>query len=154
MARPMGDEHKRFEDKIEKIPIGGCWVWMATTYRGGYGHFGRWINGVWKMYKAHRYSYEYYNGPIPEGHLVRHTCDNPCCVNPAHLITGTTQDNVDDRMRRGRHNGGKKLTAEFVKAIRDNWHQDMKQYEYAAIWGISPPQMSRILRKNTWGGVL
>lgn len=149
----MRSEYERWLDKVERIPWSGCWIWMGTTYRGGYGHFRRKWQGKWKMYKAHRFSYEYYNGQIPTGFLVRHTCDTTCCVNPDHLVIGTTQDNTDDRMSRGRHNGGKKLSGEAVRLIRLAWQLTPKKRgmmtKYAKHWDISVAQMSRILSNKS-----
>lgn len=58
------------------------------------------LNG--KLCGAHRLVYTMSHGPIPEGMVVRHTCDNPACENPNHLIIGTQRDNIQDTMDRGR----------------------------------------------------
>ena len=77
---------------------GDCHVWTGTRYANGYGRVKR--DG--KAIRAHRYAWERENGPIPDGMVVRHKCDNPPCVNPDHLEVGTHQDNVDDMIARGR----------------------------------------------------
>ena len=70
---------------------------------------------------VHRLAWEaHYAEPIPEGMFVRHKCDNPCCFNPHHLELGTTQDNVDDKMRRGRHKCPQKTTAEERAVIANS----------------------------------
>jgi len=73
----------------------------------------------------HRWAYELWIGPIPDGLNVLHSCDNPSCFNPDHLFCGTQKANVDDAMSKGRmviprgeQNGMSKLTARDVKTIR------------------------------------
>lgn len=90
------------ERLLAKADIGnGCWNWTGAL-SAGYGILAR----GWKKspYKAHRLAYELFVGPIPDGHVVRHACDNPRCINPAHLITGTQRDNVLDAVARNRLN--------------------------------------------------
>jgi hypothetical protein len=69
--------------------------------KAGYGRLV--ING--KYVGAHRVAYEVSKGRVMEGLFVCHHCDNPPCCNPAHLYAGTHQDNVDDKVRRGRARG-------------------------------------------------
>lgn len=78
--------------------VGDCWIWTGSIRNDGYGRYP--VNRQWKG--AHRVAYELYKGPIPEGLLVRHKCDNPLCINPEHLELGTNKDNVWDMYLRGR----------------------------------------------------
>jgi len=89
---------ERFRAKYEIDPISGCYNWTAYKTPVGYGRF----TYDRKPYQAHRWIYEYLNGPIEEGLVVRHQCHNPACVNPEHLLLGTHQDNMDDMVRAGR----------------------------------------------------
>ena len=100
-ASPM---NYRFWNKVNKegqihfILRTKCWIWTAHKYPKGYGQFG--FNG--KVTAAHRVSWILHYGPIPEGLLVCHRCDNPSCVNPEHLFLGTAKDNAEDMGRKGR----------------------------------------------------
>jgi hypothetical protein len=95
---------KRFWDKVDKS--GGsdaCWNWTAGRCRGGYGAFSiRVRKGVKAQIKAHRMSLILAGRPPPDHLFVCHHCDNPGCVNPAHLFIGTIQDNNRDRDEKGR----------------------------------------------------
>lgn len=93
---------KDFNDRVNKTD--GCWNWSGTISKWGYGVFKKYR----KHYRAHRLSYCIYNGDIPSGLIVRHTCDNKKCVNPNHLLLGTFQDNSNDMVERGRMLKGEK----------------------------------------------
>jgi hypothetical protein len=84
-----------FWPKVSARDPDECWVWMAGT-RSGYGIF----TYRCKDYRAHRFVYWLIHSTWPP--VVRHTCDNPPCCNPRHLLAGTQQDNVRDRVERGR----------------------------------------------------
>lgn len=88
----------RFESKINKIPNGGCWIWVGSKTEKGYGRFC--MEG--KNLRSHRVAYELYVGDIPPGMFVCHSCDEPSCCNPKHLWLGTNADNQRDKMDKGR----------------------------------------------------
>lgn len=92
-AKPI---EKRFWHKVDKT--GDCWLWLGHKSSKGYG--GVQVDGLSK--KAHRVAYELVNGPIPEGLYACHTCDNPSCVNPAHIFLGTQHENMADMVAKGR----------------------------------------------------
>jgi hypothetical protein len=91
-----------FAAKYEVNPESGCWEWTASFARGGYGQFSTSTQDGCKWYRAHRFAHEAFIGPVPEGYVVMHKCDNPKCVNPDHLTSGTHADNIKDRDKKGR----------------------------------------------------
>ena len=91
-----------------------CLLWTGGKTKAGYGVFS--LPGDAKVL-AHRLAWRIRNGPIPPGLFVRHRCDNPICVRPSHLQTGTNAQNMVDAVRRGRH-GTARLTADQVRDIR------------------------------------
>lgn len=105
-----GDTRTRFIEKIE-VRASGCHEWSGARDTCGYGQF--WTGR--DFMRAHRYVWEQNFGPIPEGLLVLHRCDNPPCVNPAHLFLGTQKDNMQDRVRKGRVPRGWKLSVKTRK---------------------------------------
>ena len=116
----------RFWSKVAVGKPADCWEWQAyTCKKTGYGVFRKTRQ---KLMKAHRMAYEITHGEIPEGEgwhgtVIRHTCDNRKCCNPAHLAPGTQYDNIQDRNRRGRtqrgrRNGSVKLTEDQAREIK------------------------------------
>lgn len=91
---------KQFLARIDRgsSPI-GCWLWTGTIMGAGYGKISV-QNRV--QPGAHRFSYELYRGPIPEGASVLHRCDVRRCVNPDHLFLGTQKENIGDMWEKGR----------------------------------------------------
>jgi hypothetical protein len=86
------------------VPEAGCWLWLGSTGRGGYGRIR--VGGN-RTARTHRLAWELNRGPIPDGLHVLHKCDTPCCINPDHLFLGTPLDNAHDRDRKGRQVAGR-----------------------------------------------
>lgn len=142
---------ERFESKFTVTP--GCWIWIGGKDKYGYGQFGE--GG--RNYRAHRYSYELYVGPIPDGLCACHKCDNPSCVNPDHLWPGDDKQNAEDRTAKGRSakqngekNGLSKLTDGQVLEIRS---AQGLQRELAEQYGVDQSLISLIKRKKVWAHI-
>jgi hypothetical protein len=80
----------------------GCWEWNGSRNDGGYGLFFARRLGF-DGERAHRVVYGHFVRPLWDDEKLRHRCDNPPCVNPAHLEPGTPADNVQDMVERRRH---------------------------------------------------
>lgn len=92
--------------KNVSISPNGCWEWIGLRTPKGYGRLP--ILGKRNVEtSAHRYAWEIFFGPIPEGKLICHRCDNPWCVNPEHLFVGSHLDNALDAKAKGRTRNGK-----------------------------------------------
>jgi hypothetical protein len=144
---------QRFNAKWRLDKRSGCWNWTASTAGKGYGQFR--IPGTRKNIYAHRLSYEIHKGPIPEGILVLHSCDNPRCVNPDHLSLGDSGDNLKDMAAKGRHlfgelNAQAKLTGRKVHAIHDAAARGSTQKQIAERFGVGQMTICRILRGERW----
>lgn len=105
-AAPLG-RYARFEERFwaRADQSGGpdaCWNWTGGLLSTGYGRVVVSTNGHESNVRAHRIAYELVKGPITGGLLVCHSCDNPRCVNPAHLWLGTHRDNGRDASIKGR----------------------------------------------------
>lgn len=112
-----------FYARVDKGGPNGCWSWLGSTNKLGYGQLGYQNRRV----TAHRLSYELNKGEIPAGQIVRHACDNPNCCNPDHLILGTHQDNADDRKARGRKRGPSGAPS-INPTYKPQWQRDLERY--------------------------
>lgn len=98
-----------------------CWAWTGGCQSGGYGV----LHTKDKTWLAHRFSWTFANGSIPEGMQVLHHCDNPPCVRPEHLFIGTQKDNLQDMARKGR---GRKPSV--THCPRGHEYTEENTYEY------------------------
>lgn len=149
------DHVERFLSRLDQRGPDECWPYLAKASTRS-GHVQLWANG--RQLLAHRYAYEHFIGPIPEGLLVCHRCDNPPCCNPAHLFLGTVADNNADRDRKGRQrsvtgedHGNTTLTADQVRAIRRALAEGTPQRRIAEAYGVHQGTISNIARRVTWG---
>lgn len=148
---------ERFWRQVRKTS--GCWEWMGKAKDPrGYGQIGLGGKGA-KQELVHRFSYQLHKGPIPEGLVVMHACDNPRCVNPDHLSVGTPSENIRDAVRKGRwkaipplHIGEKqhssKLTAEKVLYMRANPQIPTKQF--CEEYGCAPSSIRKARAGLSW----
>lgn len=143
---------QRFDSKWKLDPDTGCWVWVGSRIRSGYGVLG--IRG--HHHRAHRLAWRLYRGPIPRELWVLHHCDNKGCVNPSHLYLGTRADNVRDAVLRGRTprgtvNGHARLDDEKVRAIRRLAAAGLTTTAaIAARFDVSRPTVHHIVANRTW----
>ena len=143
----------RFFSKVNVRPsMEDCWLWGGTISGSmGYGSFSIASSRCF----AHRFSYQYFHGRIPEGLVVRHRCDNPLCVNPWHLETGTHQDNALDRVirnrsTRGSTNGSAKLTEQQVLDI---FHDERLPTRIAEDYGVDHTTVRNIKNGKNWAHI-
>lgn len=148
----------RFHDKVFPEPMSGCWLWDGAVKELGYGVIGLGTREQGTA-KAHRVAYQLYKGEIPLGLSILHRCDNPSCVNPAHLYAGTLKENSRDCVSRGRNfvpdnrqekSVGAKLTAADVLEIRKRL---MTGVEYAKKYGVSKSAIYEIWRGKNWASL-
>ena len=101
---PLKVFHRAARLRHYVVTTSGCWEWSRSRTAAGYGKMTRDGRGGWML--AHRASYEHFVGPIPQGLVVMHMCDNPPCINPEHLRVGTTAENLADMRAKGRWRNG------------------------------------------------
>jgi HNH endonuclease len=127
---------EEFEERFFIDVYTNCWIWFRATAKR-YGTLR--IRGA--SVQAHRLAWELYRGPIPSGLHVCHICDNPPCVNPAHLFIGTMSDNLKDCYSKGRHSrptgNPSKLTWKQISKIRAMPYRRGMMTETARALGVS-----------------
>jgi hypothetical protein len=141
-------DEERFWSQVKKGA--GCWEWQGSLNDNGYGMF----QYQGRRERAHRVSYLWANGkwPMPAG---RHTCDNPPCVRPDHIVEGTAKQNARDKVERNRQPrgskvGGSKLTEADVLEIKGMLKQKVFQREIAAMFGVHQATIHVIATGRAW----
>lgn len=147
-----------FWTRVNIQDVDTCWVWKGARDKDGYG-----VASIGHIsVRAHRLAWTFTNGDIPDGSIIRHTCHNPPCCNPAHLAAGTTADNVRDKMIAGRHANGSnppkgeksphaKLTQKDVDYIRQVYVPRVVTLKTLANkFNVSVANVSAIIRGKKW----
>ena len=127
-------------------PSKRCWNWKGPQQgRTGYGV----IVVKKRRIAAHRFAYERAHGDIPDGAMVCHRCDNPLCVNPAHLYAGSPAENAHEAVFKGRFHAS--LTPAQVNVLRKaTTGQKLTQREWGEAFGVTQGAISRALSRDTW----
>jgi hypothetical protein len=155
---------ERFWRHVERSR--GCWTWTGGLNDAGYGIIGS-GGASGRMLRAHRVSWSLAYGAIPAGLFVCHACDNRRCVNPEHLLLGSTAANNLDCVRkgRGRHsthpesanrgerNGRHKLTAAQVAEVRQQHLAGQSMRRLALAFRVSRPTIRAIVNGEHWRDV-
>lgn len=136
----------------------GCLKWLGTLDEAGYGNVHVWNGKSKKKTKAHRAAYEVFVGPIPDGLIACHHCDNRACCNPLHLFLGTRADNNEDMLKKGRRakfdgeaNGRAKLTAERVREMRAEYASGgISMIDLGKKFGVNDRSVCMIVNRQTW----
>lgn len=163
-------------------PNSGCWLWLGAASDGRHGISYGSIRVGHKTMGAHRASWISHKGPIPDGMIVCHRCDNGLCINPDHLFLGTHADNIADCWKKKRSfwsknpdglaedalaharskvkntpkgvsNGNAKLIDSDVVIIRDMASRGISQRLIASQFGITSSIVSGIVNRKRWSHV-
>lgn len=122
--------------------VGDCMVWQGAKTPDGYPR--AMVRGNSNA-RLHREVFRLHNGYTPD--VVRHTCDNPLCINPDHLIDGSVQDNIDDRNRRGRtHNH---VSSDHIEAITYLRGKGMTYNQIAQELGIKAKRVEYVITRKS-----
>lgn len=147
----MGIKKHSLTDRIKYFILSstGCWICCShKPYPDGYAR----IFHSGKSILVHRLSYILRHGNIPDGAIIRHSCDNRMCINPDHLLCGTQRDNIQDRVDRhrsaiGSGHGRAKLDEHKVREIRKS---TLSTYDLAKKYGVDHKAVHRARVGETW----
>lgn len=134
-------------------PATGCILWTGATHDArGYCRMGV----ARRMRYVHILAWELVNGPVPQGMVLRHSCDTPPCLNVAHLKPGTQRENIADMFtrgrtnRRGERNNSAQLTWARVRKIRSLHADGATTTELSMQFGVSKSQIRNVVQLRHW----
>jgi hypothetical protein len=141
----------RFWKKVDRTkgygPKGECWQWIGAK-GGGKNNYG-WFSHRSHRFTAHRFSYELHFGPIPQGLLVCHKCDNPPCVRPDHFFLGTHKDNAEDMVQKGRRGVGTGLLTDAqVREMRRRYASGETITEISKGYPVKRSAVSQVVHRH------
>lgn len=139
---------ERFHEKWQLDKETGCWIWVASKAGNGYGQIK--IPNTRKQIYAHRLSYMIHHGELADDMFICHACDNPSCVKPSHLFSGTCKDNLQDMKSKGRHlygdkNKKAKLNDDKVRHIFKMSAEGVSQGDIAVMFDVCQATIWKIL---------
>lgn len=148
---------KRLMDNIKVMP-NGCWEWQKHCFWDGYGVIRITQDGARKLMKAHRFAWELFNGPIPDGMDVLHDCDNPPCCSPFHLFLGDHLANMTDMKNKGRARslpGESSPLAKLTWALVDDMRRIYQETKCTFVrlgetFNITAVMVGKIIREECW----
>lgn len=165
------EQRARFAERLAERTIkqpSGCWevqgwqlhsghvqIALGTHSSKGRGFRNKTLEPMIRK-RAHILAWELaHDAKVPAGMVVMHSCDNPPCVNPAHLSIGTQADNIHDSIHKGRFNafGRQKLNASQVREIRLRAAAGERHADIANRFGIARNTVGPIARRETWAHV-
>ncbi len=149
-----GTLEERLNSKTLKLTSDECWLWIGSCDTAGYGSIR--VDG--KLRHATNVVYELFNNiKMPSNTLIMHSCDNPACVNPSHLILGTNLTNCRDKHVKGhyKHKTGEKhpltkFTWNDINKIRSLKKQNIPCSTIAKNYNVNPSTIQRIVNLETW----
>ena len=147
-GKPPTSPRIRWQQYVMPEPNTGCWLWCGGTSGKGYGTLGvgSMVDGTRAHAYAHRLSYEFYIGPIPDGLDVLHRCDTPPCVNPAHLFLGTHSDNALDAIAKGKWPATKLTPVDITQIRRRYRFRVITQRMLGAEYGVTRRTIEAVVK--------
>lgn len=142
---------QKFWSKVNVGAQDECWLWKSE--RDYYGKVK--LPKCGPQVDSHKLAYILANGAVPQGLVVRHSCDVKRCCNPKHLLLGTKHDNILDAVERRQHAFGERIGQSVLKdpqivEIREQFAQGYSHREIARTFGVNRRTVGLIVRRQAW----